>query len=714
MNVLFLSPDFDGHKLALFAMRDFIKKNYALIMNIHTEIITYNNSDSNDPKKFIFDNITDRIETLNNRYDFSKINLIIYDFFAIEGIVLAKKYKIKTICSIPAIINNKLMTNFDNLSVLNNIKYLDSYYNIQLPKPKYVSDGFLLEGDKQIVWNYLNIVDEVLLNNKNYYFVGSKLQFTQDFTDDFKQDFTDDFIYCSLGTVVAGYMYDIGDIMYKQKIIQIFEKLMHIPYKKIIISCPDKIIAQLKSIPSNVQLINYCDQNKMLKNCKLFVTHGGGNSFNESIYYKKPMVVIPFFGDQFATSDYVNIHNLGFGYSNCNIEDLYDKIIWTINNIKYDTTNSTEYNKFQVIKCLSSLINKNIFANIFTKGDLLYGTTEDRIHFQNIYELDFQIGHKDSSNNYLTFDKLTLNYPVLIDQWNDLLRTYNLPEIKSNSRLEPIKNMLILYKKSIVNNFSQYNINDKIIAENKDLLLICCHGLEFFLNQGYKIHFVINKYNKIKNIGTALEMEYLNKIREKYNKQLLFWIYDDTLQKYVIYNLKYLQCNTKQNILDHYNYNAKHFETIKNNIDIFIDSVKNDYVIWFQSRLKKLKSINDNIANKDITIFNMNDIIGFRIIYPWSKDLHTIADAFINYFNKIFFVTKDIKENGKVIYLFCIDQSGVSFEIQLWPTIMYTCFEYEHDKLYKCKNINYTNGQYVYEEEHKLQNIIDQHTIINK
>lgn len=57
-----------------------------------------------------------------------------------------------------------------------------------------------------------------------------------------------------------------------------------------------------------------------------------------------------------------------------------------------------------------------------------------------------------------------------------------------------------------------------------------------------------------------------------------------------------------------------------------------------------------------------------------------------------------------------------SYEIQLWPTIIYTCFEYEHDKIYKPKepvtDKQRNNSCYVREKEHELQEYLDDNVLV--
>ena len=50
-----------------------------------------------------------------------------------------------------------------------------------------------------------------------------------------------------------------------------------------------------------------------------------------------------------------------------------------IQDTKYTVKTSKDFNKFQINKCFTAFID---FKKIFAKGDLLYGTTEDRLELQ--------------------------------------------------------------------------------------------------------------------------------------------------------------------------------------------------------------------------------------------------------------------------------------------------------------------------------------------
>ncbi|XP_072933214.1 UDP-glucosyltransferase 2-like [Epargyreus clarus] len=66
-----------------------------------------------------------------------------------------------------------------------------------------------------------------------------------------------------------------------------------------------KFEEDLPNRPSNVHIIQWAPQPSILahKNCILFITHGGILSTIEAVYYGKPVVGIPVFGDQFSNVD---------------------------------------------------------------------------------------------------------------------------------------------------------------------------------------------------------------------------------------------------------------------------------------------------------------------------------------------------------------------------------------------------------------------------
>lgn len=70
---------------------------------------------------------------------------------------------------------------------------------------------------------------------------------------------------------------------------------------------------------------------------KLFITHGGYNSFQEAIYASTPMIVIPLFGDQKRNARLVQKHEIGLRLdkSKVNEKNLYAAIQTVLETRKY-------------------------------------------------------------------------------------------------------------------------------------------------------------------------------------------------------------------------------------------------------------------------------------------------------------------------------------------------------------------------------------------
>ena len=159
--------------------------------------------------------------------------------------------------------------------------------------------------------------------------------------------------------------------------------------------------------------------------------------------------------------------------------------------------------------------------------------------------------------------------------------------------------------------------------------------------------------------------------------------------------------------------NESDFIELKQIMLEILDNIKCDYNVWFQSRLKSVESLYEKIYVRRKN--DISDIIGFRIIYPWTKSLRLIANI-IKDNDKLKIIREKITEQNKVIYLYGITDKGNMYEIQFWPTILYTCFEYEHDKIYKPANNpsdkQIENSKIVRKKEHEIQNYIDNNCLV--
>jgi MGT family glycosyltransferase len=111
-------------------------------------------------------------------------------------------------------------------------------------------------------------------------------------------------IYVSLGTVFN----DKPDIY--QNIIR---ALQENPHYQIIVSAGgayDKV--SRKRYNSNVMLFESVPQAELLNRIDLVVSHGGNNTLNETLYYGKPVIVLPVGGEQHDNASRIEFHGLGY------------------------------------------------------------------------------------------------------------------------------------------------------------------------------------------------------------------------------------------------------------------------------------------------------------------------------------------------------------------------------------------------------------------
>lgn len=100
-------------------------------------------------------------------------------------------------------------------------------------------------------------------------------------------------IYFSLGSLGS------IDVALMRELIAI---LAQAPHRFIVSKGPrgDEIV-----LPSNMWGQNYVNQIEILKVVDLVITHGGNNTFMETLYFGKPLIVLPFFFDQFDNAQRV-------------------------------------------------------------------------------------------------------------------------------------------------------------------------------------------------------------------------------------------------------------------------------------------------------------------------------------------------------------------------------------------------------------------------
>jgi MGT family glycosyltransferase len=106
-------------------------------------------------------------------------------------------------------------------------------------------------------------------------------------------------IYLSLGSLGS------GDVALMQKLI---DSLAGTRFRVIVSMGPQR---ELLRLADNMTGAEFLPQTSLLPLVDLVITHGGNNTVTESLYFGKPMVVLPLFWDQYDNAQ--RMHETGFG-----------------------------------------------------------------------------------------------------------------------------------------------------------------------------------------------------------------------------------------------------------------------------------------------------------------------------------------------------------------------------------------------------------------
>jgi len=131
---------------------------------------------------------------------------------------------------------------------------------------------------------------------------------------------------------------------------------------------------QIKNFPNNVYVTNWLEQNNILgdKRINLFVTHGGFNSVQESVYHGKPMVVLGVSLDHFNVASFVKSKKLGEVFQNKNL-----------------------INTENIISAIKKVLNSEEYKNNAEKiGKIMKSTKNPREEFKYWIDYGFKFGYQ--------------------------------------------------------------------------------------------------------------------------------------------------------------------------------------------------------------------------------------------------------------------------------------------------------------------------------
>ena len=513
--------------------------------------ISKDNLQSSQPMQFTFPRVvrlTDQVIEACRGSDY-----IFYDFFSIEGYIAAKTLQVQAVCSIPAIMGP---FNSDcqllKYGIANNIHYIQSLenkYNIEITnKLEMISDGFLLPSDFQnIQWSWKKFITAknytANRSTKEYLFARPEKASTQaqhpliNILQALKPH--KKIIYLSLGTVVTGNLWNNVPSA-RQFIKGIFQSITNRfandSAYEIVVATGRPAADLFDFIPDNFHVYEHVVQQDILAVADVFVTHGGGNSVNESIDAGTPMVVIPFFGDQHLCAD--NIEKLSIGISlAADIQNIDAAINTTASCLERASMRNNalttailrvldDKNIKSTIKKLKSSEHLNINKLIQTlknnqlldwhEGDLLYGCNADRKKLASLTgrEKFFRIGNMQPFTTLFSDLVNTSSLPKIIDQYHDVLTDTTITSREmSSSKFQQYKKTLEEYQHEIAPHLDKLKgLKHNQVLYNEVIWDMCVVGLKFFLHkQQNTIHFVLEKFNDKINLATRREISWIRK-----------------------------------------------------------------------------------------------------------------------------------------------------------------------------------------------------------
>ena len=233
-----------------------------------------------------------------------KPDYILYDSCCLFGKYVAQRLGVPGICLVTTIVSTPLLLTSDLPLAWQVVKELtfgvprvfeavrrikDLLASVGLKYrglPYHMFDVFANEGDLNIVFLSPSAQPFHRFLKKNYLLVGPSIPEGRDPPADLPIGLGSSLpvIYVSLGTV-----HNLKQDFYRQ----CFKAFAELPCHVVMSVGKDTDIAALGSIPVNFTVRNRVPQLEVLKRTRVFVSHGGMNSINESLYFGVPLVMVP-------------------------------------------------------------------------------------------------------------------------------------------------------------------------------------------------------------------------------------------------------------------------------------------------------------------------------------------------------------------------------------------------------------------------------------
>ena len=288
--------------------------------------------------------------TMNAINEAPKYDAVIYDYYTFPLYYL-KDRNICTIRFFPNFAFNQKLS--DRLFRGEESKLIQNAHLIK------ISDDIFHEVGKRGIDFKYSCIDEEIMNNVADYNIVHTLRELQPYTEDFDDSYQfvgsngsvtlnsvctipfdkmkGKILYISFGTIVS----QIGDCR-REIIKSIIREYANTEYSLIISVGLLINLNEFENVPKNIYLYNFVPQGEVLKHASVFVTHGGANSINESVYYGVPMIVIPGSFDQIINAEMVEKRQLGYmldeqDFTSSKLREMIDSVLDDVminNNVK--------------------------------------------------------------------------------------------------------------------------------------------------------------------------------------------------------------------------------------------------------------------------------------------------------------------------------------------------------------------------------------------
>jgi len=247
------------------------------------------------------ESILSQAEKDQEKYDYLLVDSVF------DGKAMNKIFKTSAVISIHTLQQIYFPEDFikqSNEGIVKIMGSLNKKYNIDMKDPYDIvahpnADYKLVLTSKEFQSSKVPIDD-------SFYYIGpsSFEERPKDKSFPFKKDPNKKLIYISLGTLFN------NNIDFFKMCIKAFASSKEF---QIIISVGKFLdLKVFGNPPDNVYIYNYVPQHEILKEAEIFISHGGLNSINERLLLsKKPLIVVPQFGDQFANAAQIKLFEAG-------------------------------------------------------------------------------------------------------------------------------------------------------------------------------------------------------------------------------------------------------------------------------------------------------------------------------------------------------------------------------------------------------------------